>query len=242
MHLFKFDHAGKSFSINMAGYTHLTAFCAAYGKKAWKFLELPSSKAFLEAVAKRTGLPIQSAENPSIACTDNRCTLSQEKMEALVVTVQSGDSSLQGTWVHPRVALKCAAWISAETEAWMMEVIEDVIKYGRPAADLDVESKLKLEYRQWRETRLKAIAADAAALAESGLQTLAQYRAEAGLSRCDQLLVSRLARRAAISAGEAPARVFTKGGMRRAYSAPVLKAALAQMPPYLPGFEPTQVG
>jgi hypothetical protein len=74
------------------GYVNATAMCKAAGKEWSHYRENKTTKEFLDALAPVLGIP--------------RTDLTQ--------TIQGGEPSRQGTWVHPRVAIHLAMWCSPE--------------------------------------------------------------------------------------------------------------------------------
>ena len=72
------------------GYIHATDMCKI-GKKRWaKYIENKTTKKFIEELS-----------------TSVRISISE-----LIQSKQGGDSKLQGTWVHPHIAINLAQWIS----------------------------------------------------------------------------------------------------------------------------------
>lgn len=74
------------------GYINATAMCKATGKLMADYRRLGSTDAFLQALEADMGFPIS----------------------ALVQSVKGGDPALQGTWVHPQVAIHMAQWLSPQ--------------------------------------------------------------------------------------------------------------------------------
>lgn len=74
------------------GYMNATAMCAAAGKQWGHYNENSGAKAFLAALEADIGIPISE----------------------LIKSVKGGTPHLQGTWVHPQVAIHLAQWLSPE--------------------------------------------------------------------------------------------------------------------------------
>src|SRR5689334_12214916 len=74
------------------GYINATAMCEAVGKLFGHYRANKTTDAFLAALASDIGIPISE----------------------LVQSVKGGDPVLQGTWVHPKVAIHLAQWLSPE--------------------------------------------------------------------------------------------------------------------------------
>lgn len=74
------------------GYINATAMCRAAGKQWGHYRENAQTRAFFVALESDIGIPISE--------------LSQ--------SLKGGDPRLQGTWVHPQVAIHLAQWLSPE--------------------------------------------------------------------------------------------------------------------------------
>lgn len=85
------------------GYINATAMCQATGKAFADYGRLSTTKAFLQALHADMGIP----------------------MSELIQMVRGGFSELQGTWVHPQVAIHLAQWLSpafsVQVSKWVFE-------------------------------------------------------------------------------------------------------------------------
>ena len=72
------------------GYVNATAMCKAVGKLFADYRRLTNTEAFLQELSSVMGIPITE----------------------LVVSFQGGRPELQGTWVHPDVAINLGQWLS----------------------------------------------------------------------------------------------------------------------------------
>lgn len=72
------------------GYVNATAMCKAVGKQFNDYTRIGPTKAFLEELSAETGLPVSQ----------------------LIQTFKGGDTSTQGSWVHPDVAINLGQWCS----------------------------------------------------------------------------------------------------------------------------------
>lgn len=92
------------------GYVNATQMCKAGNKRFPNWSRLDRSKAYIEALSLATQIRVSSLLIELTGTPD-------------------GDASLQGTWVHPKVAILIAAWISPEFEVWASDALLRVI-YG----------------------------------------------------------------------------------------------------------------
>lgn len=79
------------------GYADATAMCQANGKLWGHYRELDRTTAYIEALTDATGLP----------------------PEQLVISTTTGPNHLRGTWIHSRLAVDLARWISPAFAVWM---------------------------------------------------------------------------------------------------------------------------
>lgn len=87
----------------MDGYINATALCKACGKNLADYTRLKTTKEFVEELSSDMGFPISS----------------------LIQMVRGGNPLLQGTWVHPQVAINLAQWASPKfavaVSKWVFE-------------------------------------------------------------------------------------------------------------------------
>lgn len=93
------------------GYVNATKLCKKAGKLWADYSRLESTKAFLEALSRSMGIPI----------------------DVLIVSVVTGKNENRGTWVHPRVATHLAQWLSPEFAAQVSGWVEELITTGSVA-------------------------------------------------------------------------------------------------------------
>ncbi|MCW2309739.1 KilA-N domain-containing protein [Rhodobium gokarnense] len=84
------------------GYLNATAMCKAAGKKFNDYARLDATSGFMSALSAEAGIPVSK----------------------LIQSVKGG-SGPQGTWVHPKVAIHLAQWLSPEFAVWCTNVLFD---------------------------------------------------------------------------------------------------------------------
>ena len=72
------------------GYINATAMCAVAGRPWNRYWDTRPTKEFVKALSAETGIPVSE----------------------LIQSVRGGIPELQGTWVHPQVAIHLAQWLS----------------------------------------------------------------------------------------------------------------------------------
>lgn len=112
--LIQHDYAGEVIQQRASdGYVNATAMCKAAGREWKRYRELESTGRYLKALSSRSG----------------------KTTSELIQTLTGGNPQLQGTWVHPHVALHLAQWASEEFAVQVSEwVYEWMSGLGSPAA------------------------------------------------------------------------------------------------------------
>lgn len=104
------------------GYVNATAMCKVAGKEWSNYSQLESTKAFLKELSKVEKCDIKAS--PKITRT------------ALVYSIQGGRSELQGTWVHPQVAINLGQWLSPKFAVRVSKWILDWMNGKTPKSSL----------------------------------------------------------------------------------------------------------
>lgn len=95
------------------GYINATAMCRAAGKLFADYGRLKTTDAFLQELATVMGIPITE----------------------IIQSVRGGGPSIQGTWVHPKVAIHLAQWLSPHFAVQVSEWVYDwMTGRGSPAS------------------------------------------------------------------------------------------------------------
>jgi hypothetical protein len=96
------------------GYADATTMCQANGKRWHNYERLDTSAAYLQALAASLGIPA----------------------DQLVITTTTGPNHLRGTWVHPRLAVDLARWLSPQFAVWMDGWFLEQLGHPQPAPAL----------------------------------------------------------------------------------------------------------
>lgn len=92
------------------GYVNATAMCKAYGKRWENYHRNERTQQYIAALSASV-----DENGCTAAVARNRVTGKPE----LIQTIQGGLPHLQGTWVHPRIAVDLARWLHPEFAVWM---------------------------------------------------------------------------------------------------------------------------
>jgi len=91
------------------GYVNATAMCKAAGKEWKHYNELVTTKAFILELSSEVGI----------------------SDVGLVDSIKGGVPQMQGTWVHPQVAIHLAQWLSIISQAFFNWACKSLIMYNR---------------------------------------------------------------------------------------------------------------
>ncbi len=112
---------GKNMMVNA------TEMAKAFGKEVARFMENDSTKNFIDACLK----------------TRNSSFLGVESRDDLVTSKQRS-----GTWMHRILALKFAAWLSADFEVWVYLTIDQLLFGFATEIEDSISESVKLEKRK----------------------------------------------------------------------------------------------
>ena len=93
------------------GYVNATAMCKANGKHLPHYTANDRSREYMDALSRSVGIPT----------------------DLLVRVVTTGPNDERGTWVHPRIAVELARWISPEFGVWMDGWFLETIQQPQPS-------------------------------------------------------------------------------------------------------------
>jgi hypothetical protein len=118
---------GQNITQRPDGYVNATQMCQANGKQIGHWIETNDYNRYTQALSTSIGIPI----------------------DQLVLVKRDGQNELRGTWIHPKLAIKLARWISVEFELWCDDHIKTLMESGStslasPPDKLDWYERLKL--------------------------------------------------------------------------------------------------
>lgn len=120
-----FDYDGQQVRFNADGWLHATEIAERFGKKSAHWLELDSTKEYIGKLSER-----MAASNV-------------EKSDITLFITRRGNSKSSGTWLHPKLAVKFARWLSVDFEIWCDEQIDALLRGdGKPWASARREAAL----------------------------------------------------------------------------------------------------
>ena len=92
------------------GYVNATAMCTVAGKLWGNYWQRQESKDFADELSSDIGIPISG----------------------LIQSVRGGRPELQGTWVHPQVAIHLAQWLSPKFAVMVTQWVVEWLSGGAP--------------------------------------------------------------------------------------------------------------
>ncbi|SEJ48690.1 KilA-N domain-containing protein [Azotobacter beijerinckii] len=105
-----FEYEGQPVRFNAEGWLHATEIAERFGKKPAHWLELDSTKEYVRKLSER-----MAASNVG-------------KSDITLVITRRGNSKSSGTWLHPKLAVKFARWLSVDFEIWCDEQIDALLR------------------------------------------------------------------------------------------------------------------
>ena len=106
----KYEFNKQLYSFNMDGWFNATEAAKRYGKEAFEWLRLPTTNTYMEALGNALGF------EPG------------KSRFGLVRTQRGGRSP--GTWLHPKMAVAFARWLSDDFGVWCDLQIDAIIRNG----------------------------------------------------------------------------------------------------------------
>lgn len=118
------------------GYVNATQMCKANGKLFGTYWKTQKAQSFAKALCD---------------------SVMPNGITEVVIIIQGGDADLQGTWIHPSLAIHLSIWISDEFALWSAETLQRVINGEFLALTEEAataQTKLKdLNESIWAESR-----------------------------------------------------------------------------------------
>jgi len=126
--VFEFDGNGITFKFeNGEKFVSATQMVHMYDKRLNDFFRLKQTAEFIKELYL-----IMEGENADLPKLKNPTRPNTESLARaypkLIKTIKGGDPYLQGTWVHERLSLKLAAWLSPRFEVWVYDTILQIMK------------------------------------------------------------------------------------------------------------------
>ncbi|NYH08171.1 KilA-N domain-containing protein [Pseudomonas moraviensis] len=105
-----FDYQGQAVTFNADGWINSTVAAARFGKVPNDWLRLGSTEEYIKKLTSRM------AESNT------------GKSRITLVTTRRGNTANRGTWLHPKLAVKFARWLSVDFEIWCDEQIDALVR------------------------------------------------------------------------------------------------------------------
>jgi hypothetical protein len=106
-----------------------TEMAMLFDKRVVDFFRLNQTSEYIEVLYN--SLKISRSENSHIGRRGSLTTEILAKRYPELIKVVKGGNQPQGTWVHEKIALKIAAWLSPYFELWIYDRIHELLTTGR---------------------------------------------------------------------------------------------------------------
>ena len=107
------------------GFVSATAMCRAGGKRWNDYARVDRSREYICALAASVGA--------QIPCAAAEAGFPVSGIHGLIHVIKGGSPELQGTWIHPRLAVDLARWISPAFAVWMDGWLLESLGVAQPA-------------------------------------------------------------------------------------------------------------
>lgn len=122
------DYLGHCVNFNAEGWLNATNAASPFGKEPADWLELDLTKEYIDRLFMRIGG--SSVGQPHTALT----------------SIRRGNTAASGTWLHPKLAVKFARWLSVDFEIWCEEQLEGLV-LGEVAAKAIARRQAAMSFR-----------------------------------------------------------------------------------------------
>lgn len=119
-----FEYQGHPVRFNADGWVNVTEVARRFGKKPTKWLELPSTKSYMAALARHLSADIDVRESD------------------IKLVESSRVRGRSGTWLHPKLAVAFARWLNDDFAVWC-DLHIDALLRGDAAVRLELERACK---------------------------------------------------------------------------------------------------
>jgi hypothetical protein len=121
---------GRTIRQRNDGYLSATDMCQACDKLFKDFEKTNTTQEYLKRLADKLGFSIRKSVSVDIDTKDN-CPSQQGYLIEIIPSNIFGQSIDQGTWVHRKVALRLAQWLSPDFAIQVDEWVEDLLLNGK---------------------------------------------------------------------------------------------------------------
>lgn len=105
--VFSHDYQGQAISIDQEGWVNASIASCSFGKEPSEWLNLELTQEYISGLARRAGLAFDS-----------------------LVALRRGNERTRSTWLHPKLAIKFARWLSVDFEIWLENELEALVSSG----------------------------------------------------------------------------------------------------------------
>jgi hypothetical protein len=127
------EYEGQVMRFNDAGWINATEAAKPFGQEPRDWLRLHDTESYMRALAKHLGLqfePRMIERNSSGKVSGGKSGFRPElsNCAGLVVAKRGSSSTGGGTWLHPKLAVAFARWLSPEFAVWCDLQIDAIIR------------------------------------------------------------------------------------------------------------------
>lgn len=125
------DDVGTRMQVELdnQGYANATRMCTSSGKSWSNYRKTQNTEKFLTALATMLDLKIDGCPPIGRDLVANvRDPSTVPRYSSILVQVTNGPNEARGTWVHQKVAIHLAQWISPVFQVWVTDLVEKFVQ------------------------------------------------------------------------------------------------------------------
>jgi KilA-N domain len=112
------------------GYVNISAMLRKQSRELNEFFSLESTDEFMHRLYAEEFEDYPSKGNDMLKKTSAPKGYAKKNASYFVAVITTGSNCNRGTWMHPKLAIHFASWISHDFHFWMWELMGKLIKTG----------------------------------------------------------------------------------------------------------------
>lgn len=154
IHLFHYNESPIQFEeIGGQIMANATSMCEAFGKRPVDWLRLENTKRYMEAISKKLKKETLNTDSQGV---EPNVRIPHITENQLVTTRQGNRENGSGTWIHERLVLSLARWLSIDFELWCDDKITELIRTGKATIDpMDEFDFMEMQLKRLKENSRK---------------------------------------------------------------------------------------
>ncbi|WP_017522309.1 KilA-N domain-containing protein [Pseudomonas nitroreducens] len=137
------EFEGQAVSFTSDGWINATTAASLFGQEPRDWLRLHETEAYARALAKRLSIPfeprlIKRRSSSKVSGGNSGFRPELSNCAGLVITKRGSTNNGGGTWLHPKLAVAFARWLSPDFAVW---------------CDMQMDALLRSDNSKWEQVR-----------------------------------------------------------------------------------------